>query len=158
MELAVKELINRIADHIPSTEEVDPVGILNTIRDPSCLILRNPTEEAGEKLEEVDPDADIPSAKDIVQDIEKMGTLNEQQKHDIGEIFENLEIAHKYLGRSCGLMAGLSRKSYIETADTPHENYYQTANTDKHQRRAARRTCGWHFKRRDPTIGRREKS
>ena len=71
--------------------------------------MRNPTEEAREKLEEVDPDSDIPSGKDIVQDIEKMGTLNEQQKHDIGEIFENLEIAHEYLGRSCGLMAGLSR-------------------------------------------------
>ena len=109
MELAVKELINRIADHIPSTEEVDPVGILNTIRDPSCLILRNPTEEAIEKLEEVDPDADIPRGEDMVQEIEKMGTLNEQQKHDIGEIFKNLEIAHEYLGRSCGLMAGLSR-------------------------------------------------
>ena len=109
MELAIKDLINRIADHIPSAEEVDPVGILNTIRDTSCLILRNPTEEAREKMEEVDPDSDIPSGKDIVQDIENLGTLNEQQKHDIGEIFDNLEIAHEYLGRSCGLMAGLSR-------------------------------------------------
>ena len=109
MELAVKDLINRIAGHIPSAEEIDPVGILNTIRDTSCLILRNPTEEAREKMEEVDPDSDIPSGKDIVQDIENLGTLNEQQKHDIGEIFDNLEIAHEYLGRSCGLMAGLSR-------------------------------------------------
>ena len=109
MELAVKDLINRIADQIPNAEEIDPVGILNTIRDTSCLILRNPTEEAREKMEEVDPDSDIPSGKDIVQDIENLGTLNEQQKHDIGEIFDNLEIAHEYLGRSCGLMAGLSR-------------------------------------------------
>ena len=98
MELAVKDLINRIACHIPSAEEIDPVGVLNTIRDPSCLILRNPTEEAREKIEEVDPDSDIPSGKDIVQDIENLGTLNEQQKHDIGEIFDNLEIAHEYLG------------------------------------------------------------
>ena len=38
-----------------------------------------------------------------------MGTINEQQKNDIGEVFDNLEIAHEYLGRSCRLMAGLSR-------------------------------------------------
>ena len=109
MELAVKDLKTQIADHIPGAEEVDPNGILNTIRDPSCLILRKFTEEAGEKLEEVDPDSDIPSGKDIIQDIENVGTLNEQQKRDIGEVFDNLEIAHEYLGRSCGLMAGLSR-------------------------------------------------
>ena len=109
MELAVKDLKNQIAAHIPGAEEVDPIGILNTIRDPSCLILRNPTEEAREKIEEVDPDSDIPSGKNMVQDIENLGTLNEQQKHDIGEVFDNLEIAHEYLGRSCGLMAGLSR-------------------------------------------------
>ena len=109
MELAVKDLKTQIADHIPGAEEVDPNGILNTIRDPSCLILRKSTEEAREKLEEVDPDSDIPSGKDIIQDIENLGTLNEQQKHDIGEVFDNLEIAHEYLGRSCGLMAGLSR-------------------------------------------------
>ena len=85
MELAVKDLKTQIADHIPGAEEVDPNGILNTIHDPSCLILRKSTEEAREKLEEVDPDSDIPSGKDIIQDIENMGTLNEQQKRDIGE-------------------------------------------------------------------------
>ena len=71
--------------------------------------MRESTEEAREKLEEIDPDSDIPGGKDIIQDIENVGTLNEQQKRDIGEVFDNLEIAHEYLGRSCGLMAGLSR-------------------------------------------------
>ena len=84
MELAVKDLKTQIADHIPGAEEVDPNGILNTIRDPSCLILRKFTEEAREKLEEVHPDSDIPSGKDIIQDIENVGTLNEQQKRDMG--------------------------------------------------------------------------
>ena len=109
MELVVKDLKTQIADHIPGAEEVDANGILSTIRDPSCLILRKSTEEAREKLEEVDLDSDIPSGKDIIQDIENMGTLNNQQKHDIREVFDNLEIAHEYLGQSCGLMAGLSR-------------------------------------------------
>ena len=38
-----------------------------------------------------------------------MEALKEQQKHDIGEIFDNLKIAHEYLGQACGLMGGLSR-------------------------------------------------
>ena len=71
--------------------------------------MREQTEEVREKLEEIIPDPDIPSGKDIIKDIEDVGALNEQQKRDIGEIFENLEIAHEYLGRSCGLMGGLSR-------------------------------------------------
>ena len=109
MELAVIDLKAQITNHISGVEEVDPKGILNTIRDPSCLILREPMEEVREKLEEIVLDSDIPSGKDIIQDIEDVGTLNEQQKSDIGEVFDNLEIAHEYLGRSCRLMAGLSR-------------------------------------------------
>ena len=98
MELAVIDLKTQITNNIPGTEEVDPNRILKTIRDPSCLILREQTEEVREKLEEIVPDSDIPSGKDVIKDIEDVGTLNEQQKLDIGEIFENLEIAHEYLG------------------------------------------------------------
>ena len=108
MELTLIELTAHITNHIPGVEEVDPKGILNTIRDPSCLILRKQTEEVREKLEKIIPESDIPRGKDVIQDIENMGTINEQQKNDIGEVFDNLEIAHEYLGRSCGLMAGLS--------------------------------------------------
>ena len=98
MELAVIDLKTQITNNIPGAEDVDPKGVLNTIRDPSCLILREPTEEVREKLEEIVLDSDIPSGKDIIQDIKDMGTLNEQQKLDIGEVFDNLEIAHEYLG------------------------------------------------------------
>ena len=98
MELAVIDLKTQITNYTPGAEDVDPNGILNTIHDPSCLILRELTEEVREKLEEIVPDSDIPSGKDIIQDIEDVGTLNEQQKHDIGEVFDNLEIAHEYLG------------------------------------------------------------
>ena len=98
MELEVNDLTAHITNHIPSAAEVDPKGILSSIRDPSCLILRDQTEEVRQKLEEIIPESDIPRGKDIIQDIEGMGIINEQQKNDIGEIFENLEIAHEYLG------------------------------------------------------------
>ena len=89
MELAVIDLKAQITNHISGVEEVDPKGILNTIRDPFCLILRELMEEVREKLEEIILDPDIPSGKDIIQDIEDMGTLNEQLKNDIGEVFDN---------------------------------------------------------------------
>ena len=55
MELAVIDLKTQITNYIPGTEEVDTNGILNTICDPSCLILREQTEEVREKLEEIVP-------------------------------------------------------------------------------------------------------
>ena len=88
MELTVIDLTAHITNHIPGVEEVDPKGILNTIRDPSCLILRKQTEEVREKLEEIILESDILRGKDIIQDIEDMGTINEQQKNDIGEVFD----------------------------------------------------------------------
>ena len=109
MELAVTDLKTHITNYISGTEEVDTNGLLKTIRDPTCLILREQTEEVRKKLEEILPDSDIPSGRDIIRNIDDVEALNEQQKHDIGEIFDNLEIAHEYLGRTCGLMGGLSR-------------------------------------------------
>ena len=50
MELAIIDLKTQITNYIPGTEDVDPNGILITIRDPSCLILREPTEGVKEKL------------------------------------------------------------------------------------------------------------
>ena len=109
MELAIIDLKTHITKHITGTEEVDAGGILKTIRDPTCLTLREQTEEVREKLEEILPDSEIPSGRDIIKNIDDVEALKEQQKHDIGEIFDNLEIAHEYLGQACGLMGGLSR-------------------------------------------------
>ena len=63
MELAVKDLTAHITNHIPSAAEVDPKGILSSIRDPSCLILRDQTEEVRQKLEEIIPNRTSPGAK-----------------------------------------------------------------------------------------------
>ena len=52
MELAIIDLKTHITKHITGTEEVDAGGILKTIRDPTCLTLREQTEEVREKLEE----------------------------------------------------------------------------------------------------------
>ena len=109
LELAIIDLRAVITKHITGTEEVDTASILKTIQDLSCLVLREQTEDIMEKLEELLPDSETASGGDIIKTIEDVEALTEEQKHDIGEIFNNLEIAHEYLGRSCRLMGGLSR-------------------------------------------------
>ena len=98
MELAIIDLKTHITKHITGTEEVYAGGILKTIRDPTCLTLREQTEEVREKLEEILPDSEIPSGIDIIKNIDDVESLKEEQKRDIGEIVDNLEIAHEYLG------------------------------------------------------------
>ena len=54
-------------------------------------------------------DEDIPEAKSIIQDIDDIEELMEQQRQDISEIFENLEVTHEHLAKLCGLMGVLSQ-------------------------------------------------
>ena len=63
MELTVVELTTHITNHIPGAEEVDPKGILNTIRDPSCLILRKQTEEVRKNWKRSSRNQTSPGAK-----------------------------------------------------------------------------------------------
>ena len=98
MELAIIDLRAEITKHIIGTEEVDTGSILKTIRDPTCLALREQTDDIIEKLEEILPDSETTSGGDIIKTIDDVEALTKEQKQDIGEIFDNLEIAHKYLG------------------------------------------------------------
>ena len=65
-------------------------------------------EEVVAKLEEVLPESDTASGKEVIESINELEPLTKEQRHDIGEVFNKLEIAHEYLGRSCGLMGALS--------------------------------------------------
>ena len=53
MELAIMKLKTEIIKQIPGVEEVDTGSILKSIWDPSCLAMREQTEEVIAKLEEV---------------------------------------------------------------------------------------------------------
>ena len=77
--------------------------------DPACLAIQKQTEEIEEKLEELMPEIDIPSGEDVIEKIDEIEALTTEQKNDIGELFENLEVTHKHLSHSCGLMAVLSQ-------------------------------------------------
>ena len=89
-------------------EEADTGCILRAIWDPSCLAMRKQTEEIEAKLEEILPESDIISSEEIIRDIDEVEPLTKEQRQDIGEVFENLEIAHEHLSQSCGLIGALS--------------------------------------------------
>ena len=109
MELAIIDLRAEIVKQITGTEEVDTGSILKSIRDPTCLALREQTEEVIEKIEEILPESETASGGDVIKTIDDVEALTKEQQHEIAEIFDNLEIAHEYLGRSCRFMGALSR-------------------------------------------------
>ena len=90
-------------------EEVRHQEYHENCMDPSCQAMREQTEEVIAKLEEVLLESETASGKQVIKSIDDVEALTKEQRHDIAEIFDNLEIAHEYLGRSCGLMGALSR-------------------------------------------------
>ena len=109
MEFAIIYLRAEIVKQITGAEEVDTGSILKSIQDPTCLALREQTEEVIAKLEEILPESETASGGDLIKTIDDVETLMKEQQHDIAEVFDNLEIAHEYLGRACRLMETLSR-------------------------------------------------
>ena len=108
MELAITDLKVEVVKQIPVVEEADTIGILKSIRDPSCLAMREQTEEVVAKLEGILPELDTTSGKEVMEAIDEVVPLTKEQRQDIREVFDNLEIAHEYLGQSCGLIGALS--------------------------------------------------
>ena len=109
MEVAIMALKQAMEKVILGIEEADTGTILKAIRDPPCLAIQRQTEEVEAKLEELMSDEDIPEGKSIIENISEIEELTEQQRQDIGEVFKNLEVAHKHLAKLCGLMGVLSQ-------------------------------------------------
>lgn len=90
-------------------DKADAEAILKAVRDPTCLTIQKQTEEIEAKLEELIPDEDILEGGNIIEDIDEIEELMAQQRQDISEVFENLEVAHEHLAKSCSLMGLLSQ-------------------------------------------------
>ena len=102
---ALKQVIGKI---IPGTDEANIRVVLKAAHDLTSLAVQKQMEEIEEKLEELMPEMDIPSDKEVMGRIDEVEPLTTEQRHDIRGLFENLEIAHKHLAHLCGLMGMLS--------------------------------------------------
>lgn len=109
MKKAIRSLKEVSTMVMPGMEEVNPMVVLRTVRDTSCLAIHPYMEEIAERLKEVMPLVEIPRGESVAAEINKMEPLNNEQKAQIGELFEDMEIAHEHLACSCSLLGILSR-------------------------------------------------
>ena len=55
------------------------------------------------------PPAEVPRGQDVVTNIDDMEPLTDKQRRQISELFEDMELAHEQLARTCSSLAILSR-------------------------------------------------
>ena len=66
-------------------------------------------EENLQKLEELMPLTEIPRDMDVAYDKNEMELLSNWQRSQIGELFDDMEVAHKHLAHSFSTLGILSR-------------------------------------------------
>ena len=93
---------------MPSMAEANPTVILESIKDPSCLAICLRTDANIQKLEDMPP-AEVPTGQDVATIVEDIEPLTDKHRRQISELFEDLELAHEQLARTCSSLAILSR-------------------------------------------------
>ena len=94
---------------MPGMEKADPAIELAAVRDLSCLAICPHTEENQQKLEDLMRLAEIPKCEDVMADIDNMEPLTDDQRKQISELFEDMEVAHEHLVCLCSSLGILSR-------------------------------------------------
>ena len=94
---------------MPGMEDADHTIMLAAVKDPSCLAIHPHTDENQQKLEDMIPLTEIQKGEDVVADIDSLEPITEEQKRQISEIFEDLELAHEQLACACSSLAILLR-------------------------------------------------
>ena len=101
-----REIIMKV---VPQVAEANVRTILHSMRDPKCMAIRPQTEEMEQLLEDLMPPKDIPSGSEVASFIEEIVPLTDNQRNLLIELFDDLEVAHKHLGRSCSALSRLLR-------------------------------------------------
>ena len=94
---------------MPGMEDVDPTIMLAAVKDPSCLAICPHTDENQQRLEDMMPLTEIWKGEDVVADIVNLEPLTEEQRRQISELFEDMELACEQLACACSSFTILSR-------------------------------------------------
>ena len=73
------------------------------------MAIRPQTDENLQKLEELMPPDEIPRGTDVASSIHEMEPLSDEQREQIGELFDDMEVAHEHIACSCSTLGILSR-------------------------------------------------
>ena len=108
MKMTIDKIKSALVKIVPSMEEAKEISVLKAIRDTLCMALMPQDSDREERLEAMMPE-DTPDPKDVLSKTEQLGDLTKEQKEMIGELFDELEIAHEALARACSTLGVLSR-------------------------------------------------
>ena len=111
----------------PYMEETKEMSVLKAIKDTSCMALMPPNSDREEQLEAMMP-VEAPDPKDVLSQAKELGDLTKEQKEQIGELFDDLELAHESLVRACSTLGVLSRS--LNGRQTPSHIMGQCKTTD----------------------------
>ena len=110
---AMKEAILSFRENIsiimPGMDEADTMAVLRVVRDPNCLAILPPMEENETRLEELMPLAENLKGEDVAADLDNMEPLTKEQRRQISELFEDMEIMHEHFVCSCSSLGILAR-------------------------------------------------
>ena len=109
MKITIEHFKSAIMEIAPYMEEANVASILKSIKDISCMALMLPTSDREEKLEAMMPELDIPDPKNTLAQAEQLGNLTQEEKELMGELFDELEVAHESLARASSTRGRLSR-------------------------------------------------
>ena len=108
MKKTIERFKRAIVEIAPYMEEADVTTVLNSIKDTSCMVLMPQTDDREERLEAIMPKLDLSNVSNIVTQAEQLGDLTQEQKELLGELFNELEVAHESLARASGTLGRLS--------------------------------------------------
>ena len=80
-------------------EDAKIEAVLKAIKDTACTALMPPDSDKEEILEAMMPETEAPDLEDLLSSTEEMGDIPTDRKELLGELFEELETAHKSLAR-----------------------------------------------------------
>ena len=82
--------------------------ILKSIKDTSCMALMPKTDGWEERLEAIMPELDLLNVSNVVTQAKQLRDLTQEQKELLGELFDELEVAHESLARASRTLGRLS--------------------------------------------------
>ena len=110
IEIATKKIKIALVEIAPQMEDAKVEAMLKAIKDKACTALMPPDSDKEEVLEAMMPETETPDLEDLLSNTEELGNITTNQKKLLGELFEELETAHKSLAKACSTLGRLSRE------------------------------------------------
>ena len=104
----LENIKTRLVFTFPSLDSADANIVFNAIKDKELNVLLPHTEDTEVLLEELLPSGEVPSASNVVREIQDVDTHVADDQELITELFDSLETVHDQLAMASGLIGRLA--------------------------------------------------